>query len=309
MKLTHIRDLVTISERGGLRRAARHLGVAAPAITRSIRELEHELGASLFERNGTGMVLTPIGEAFSRRSAAIQLEIKRACEEVQQMRGIGSGTVSIGLSTASHLALLPAVLKPFQRRYPDVLLNIREGLFPTIEPGLRGGLVDFYVGPLSEEGLSGGLTSETLFENCRIVIARRGHPLAQARSLKELVDAQWVATSVTTLSEAELNPVFEEHGLPMPEVAVLAHSAATMITVAASSDLLAMLPQQWLAFVHSSGLLHKIELREQLTAPAIRIIARSTLPLTPAAEYLADLFRPRRLNRADPKKAPVTLFA
>jgi DNA-binding transcriptional LysR family regulator len=48
MKLNHIRDVIAVAERGSLRSAARHLGIAQPAITRSIRELEHELGAPLF---------------------------------------------------------------------------------------------------------------------------------------------------------------------------------------------------------------------------------------------------------------------
>ncbi|WP_293881801.1 LysR family transcriptional regulator, partial [Sphingomonas sp.] len=65
--MTHLRDLVAIAEKGGLRRAARHLGLAQPAITRSIRELEHELGATFFERTTTGMNLTPVGAAFCRR--------------------------------------------------------------------------------------------------------------------------------------------------------------------------------------------------------------------------------------------------
>ena len=71
MKLTHLRDFLAVADRGGLRRAAKHLGLAQPAISRSIRELEHELGATLFERSTSGMVLTPIGEAFRRRTAAI----------------------------------------------------------------------------------------------------------------------------------------------------------------------------------------------------------------------------------------------
>lgn len=71
-----------------LRSAARHLGIAQPAITRSIRELEHELGAALFVRHVNGVVLTPMGEAFLRRATAIQLELEPTKDEIQQLRGI-----------------------------------------------------------------------------------------------------------------------------------------------------------------------------------------------------------------------------
>lgn len=301
MKLTHLRDLVAVADRGGLRRAARHLGLAQPALSRSIRELEHELEASLFERSTTGMVLTPIGEAFGRRCAAIQLELQRAMDEVKQLRGVAAGTVSIGLSTAPHVALLPHVIAPFHRRYADVLLKISEGLFPAMEAGIRNGAVDFYVGPLSEDRLAGEFTSEKLFDNERVVMARPGHPLADARSLSDLADARWVATSVTTSSKAELDPVFELYDLPLPKISVQAHSALTMISVAASSDLLAMLPQQWLGFAQSTGLLQHVAIRERLAAPAICLVTRSTLPLTPAAEHLSDLLRKAVINHVVPR--------
>lgn len=297
MKLTQLRDLIAVAELGGLRRAARHLGLAQPAITRSIRDLEQELGVTLFERSSTGMVLTPIGEKFVRRSIAAQQELARARDEVSQLKGVSAGTISIGLATAPHVAMLPKVLAPFQRRYPDVRLKIGEGGFPTMEAGIRDGSVDFYVGPLAEDRLGGEFLAEKLFDNVRVVLGRRGHPLAAARSLSELADARWVATSVTANSEAELFPVFDRHGLPHPVIAVQAQTALSMITVASSSDLLAMLPRQWLAFTRNTRLLTHIRLDEELAAPAVYIVSRSRLPLTPVAEHLCDLFRRAALNR------------
>lgn len=297
MKLMQLNHLVAVAQLGGLRRAARHLGIAQPAITRSIQDLEHELGVTLFERSATGMTLTPIGEAFVRRTAAVQLELERAREEVQQLRGVSTGTVSIGLSTAPHVSMLPMVLGPFQRRYPDVRLRVTEGLFPAMEADIRGGTIDFYVGPLAEDKLGGDYVSEKLFDNSRVILARRGHPLRDAGSLAGLTDARWVATSVTMDSEAELSPLFRRYGLPKPVIAVEAQSALSMITVAATSDVLAMLPQQWLSFVRNSRLLVQIKVREELSAPAICIVSRSRLPLTPVAQHLCDLFRRSALNQ------------
>ncbi len=151
MKLNHIRDVIAVAERGSLRSAARHLGIAQPAITRSIRELEHELGAALFVRHVNGVALTPIGEAFLRRATAIQLELERTKDEIQQLKGVKTGTVAVGLSTAAHIALLPRVLKPFGKSFPDVQLRIVEELFPAMEAELGDGSIDFYVGPLAED--------------------------------------------------------------------------------------------------------------------------------------------------------------
>lgn len=300
MKLTQIRHLIAVAQKGGLRRAARHLNVAQPAITRSIRELEHELDASLFERRSTGMVLTPVGEAFFKRGAAVQRELERAADEVRQLKGVLEGSVSLGLSTAAHLTLLPRVLGPFQQRFPNVLLHVAEGLYPEMENGLREGLIDFYVGPVWEQGLPSELASELFFENTRIVIGRAGGRFSDSRTLADLAQARWVATSVTASAKDELYPVFEHLGLPQPRIAATTRTALSTVAVVASSDLLAMMPAQWRVALRETGRLIELPLREPLRAPAICMVARSTLPLTPAAEHLADMFRRAALNAQNP---------
>jgi DNA-binding transcriptional LysR family regulator len=291
MKLNHIRDVIAVAERGSLRSAARHLGVAQPAITRSIRELEHELGTTLFVRHVSGVALTPMGETFLRRATAIQLELERTKDEIQQLKGAKTGTIAVGLSTAAHVALLPRVLKAFVRAFPDVQLRLIEGLFPALEAELFDGSIDFYVGPLAEDSASREFAVEKLFDNHRIVVGRRNHPLARAKSLAELQGAKWVTTSVTVSSAAELVPVFGRFKLPAPMIAARTQTALSMIVLAAYSDYLAMLPEQWLDFVKTGRLLHHIDVREELVAPSICVVRRARLPLTPVAEHLCDLFR------------------
>lgn len=291
MKLTHLRYITTVAERGSLRAAARHLGITQPAITRSIREIEHELGVTLFERVPRGIVPTPMGRAFLRRAAAIQNELRLATDEIAQMRGSATGQVSITLSSAVQMALLPRVITPFRNAFPDVHLVIREGTFPTAEAALLEGATDLYIGPLSERPQSGELSIEKLFDNTRLVFGRKGHPRAGARSLSDLADAKWIRTLVAVDKSAELANVFQHYGLEPPQAELTAGSTMAIILAAANSDLLAMLPVQWLEFVATRELLQPIPIVEALPAPPICMASRSRLPLTPAAEFLSDLFR------------------
>lgn len=307
MKLSQLRDVIAVAERGSLRAAARHLGLAQPAITRSIQEIERELGVALFERQAKGMVLTPMGELFVRRANAVQGELRRARDEIDQMRGQTTGRISVGLSTVSHIALLPRALDMFRARYPEVFLDLAEGLLPTMEAALKDGNLDFYVGPLPETQLPKDFAVEKLFDNERVILARKNHPLAHANSLRELADADWITTSITVQHNAELGPLFERHGLPAPKIRMRAHSALTMIVAAANSDLLTMLPKQWCEFPWTSALLQTINVKEPLPAPAMHIVRRARLPLTPAAEYLCDLMRraarPQIAKRCEPLPA------
>jgi LysR family transcriptional regulator of abg operon len=302
MKLSHLRNFIAVAERGSIRSAARHLGCAQPAITRSIHEIEREIGTAVFERKARGVLLTGAGAVFLRRAITVQEELRRALEEVSQISGKTTGTVSIGLSTASHIALLPYALQRFKDRYADVHLDISEGLFPAMEQGLLNGSLDFYVGPLTESPVSKELSAEKLFDNVRLIFGRKGHPLLGAKSLKDLAGARWIGTSVTVVSDAELGPLFARADLPPPRIDIQAHVALTMVMAAASSDLLTMLPQQWRHSPLTAALLDIFEVADVFPAPPICIVKRSRLPLTPAAEFLCDMMR-RAADHQMPKTA------
>jgi LysR family transcriptional regulator of abg operon len=291
MKLNQLRDVLAIAERGSLRGAARHLALAQPALTRSVHELERELGVPLFERRARGMIPTPMGEAFVRRASAILSEVRKARDEVEQLHGGTRGKVVTGLSLAAHVALLPKALQPFRKRYPQVQLHIIEALFPTLEAGLKDGSIDFYVGPKPERPPSSDLALEKLFDNTRVILGRKNHPLAGARSLRDLVGAEWTTTSVTFKAEEELRELFEQHDLPAPRLALHSQSALTLMISLANTDLLTMVPAQWTKFPAISGLLAQIPVKETFKAPSIVVVRRGELPLTPAAGYLLDLLR------------------
>ena len=299
MKLNQLRDVIAIAGRGSLRAAARDLTLSQPALTRSVHELERELGGPLFERRARGMRLTPMGETFVRRATAILSEVRRAQEEAAQVQGGTSGKVAVGLSFAAHVALLPKALPAFRKRYPQVQLHIISGQLPALEARLTDGSVDFYVGP-QQESLSAELVQDKLFDNTRVIIGRIGHPLQHARSLRDLVDAEWATTSVTLKADEELGALFEQHKLPSPRLVLQSQSALTLVVSLANTDLLAMVPEQWTEFPPFAGHLSALRVKETLRAPSIVAVRRGELPLTPAAECLLDLLRrnvPRQRRR------------
>ena len=188
MKLDQLHHLVAIVEHGSLRAAARRLNQPQPALTRSIRALEKDLGVSLFLRETTGMVLTSAGRRFHGRASAMLNEARRARDEIAQHSGDDQGTVVLALSIMPHLGLLPQALQGFRKRYPGVLLQLIEGLFPDVECALRDGSIDFYLGAAPHSGPAPGLSVQVLLQNRRAVVCRKGHPLAKARSLKGVLE-------------------------------------------------------------------------------------------------------------------------
>ena len=291
MKLSQLRDVLAVSETGSLRAAGRHLGIAQPAITRSIRDIEQELGAALFERHAKGVRLTEIGTAFVARAHAVQAEIHRAKDEVNQLKGRLSGMVSLALSTASSMVLLPKALAEFRKRYPEAMLSISESFFSPIERELLDGRTDFYVGPFEAGSTANTVIVEKLFENQRRVVGRRGHPLAHATTFAELADAQWLRPATAERNtEGDFEDSLAQFGLNEPMIVLQSRSALiTMVTVA-NTDLLTVVPQQWIDSPITGALVEAFNLPPFRAAP-ICIVRRPDMHLTPMAEYLCDMMR------------------
>lgn len=289
MKLSQLRDVVAIVERGSLRAAAKHLGLTQPAMSRSVRELEQELGVALFERNKFGMTPTAAGEIFLRRARSVQADVQRGLDEISQFRGDGAGSLTVAFSTAGLLVVLPRVIQSFHRKFPRVRVKVLESSIAAIEADLRDGLVDMYFGPVPLGFTDPSLIVDHLFDNPRIVVARPGHPLRAATSLRELVDRSWVSAPMTSAVDGEVVSIFEAAGLPPPRIAMEAGSGMGLISIVRSSDLLAPVSARWLAFLDQAGVLERLPIADIPYAPPICSVRRSGVPLTPAAEYWNDL--------------------
>ncbi|HEX9431277.1 MAG TPA: LysR substrate-binding domain-containing protein [Burkholderiales bacterium] len=305
MKLHQIRDLLAVAEKGSLRAAARQLGLAQPSISRSIGQLERELGVALLERQARGTVLTPAGKLFARRASAAASELRRGREEIEQLNEGAEGSITVGFSSVPLLTLLPAAVAPFKKRFARLELRIVDGAFPAIESRLKDGTVDFYAGVAPGKQPHAELLLEKLFDNTRVVVARPGHPLAQAKSLAQLRDAQWVTTSITDDAAAEIADLFELHRLPAPQLgARITGGVLSLMAILGHSDLLAIVPRQWIESPLTRGVLRKLELKEEIAAPPICLIRRAALPLTPAAEFLCDLLRRAGVQYARKSSGP-----
>lgn len=284
MKFNQLRDFVAVAKAGSIHQAARDLGLSQPALTKSIRQLEKDLGTPLFERTAQGAVLNAMGKRFLRRAEVAANELSRGRDELAQLLGGQGGRVSLALSATPSLLFLPNALSTFRRSFPLAHVRIVEGLLPVMLPELRDSQLDFVMAPKPAKSLGSEFSVTPLFLHRRVVIGRRDHPLRNARSLADLKDAEWILTGAAGPRSSELDEVFRARGLPAPKANVQCESLMALFSLLANTDLLAMLPEQWLSATVTSQLLAKLDVDEEISSPAICLIQRKDLPLTPAAE-------------------------
>lgn len=122
---TRLHYFETVVRTGTIRQAAIKLNVAPSAISRSISQLEHDLGAALFERIRQRLKLTSAGELLIHHARIIHAEMNTARDSIDDLKGLRRGTVSIAVVESVARGLLPAMLSGFWKRYPEIAVDIR----------------------------------------------------------------------------------------------------------------------------------------------------------------------------------------
>jgi LysR family transcriptional regulator of abg operon len=291
MKLTSLRALVAAIEEGSLRSAARRVGVSQPALTKMIRELERELAAPLLLRSTTGVLATAQGMVLYERAIAADRELSHAVDQIQQLGGRMSGTLSVGAVPLAVMLLIPETLRTFGREFPDIQLRIFEELYIAQLTRLRMGEVDIALGPLPDQLPPGEFTVETLMPITMVIVVRKGNPLARARHLADLAQAPWVYTGATPESGyAKL--LFERNGLKPPPAGALVNSTLGLLAILTSGNCVGLLPQQIAAHRFAAEYLDVIDVAEGPLHLTLGALARADAALKPSVRhFLAHLHR------------------
>jgi len=145
MDLRGIRYFVQIAELGSITRAAQHLRVAQPALSRHLHALEQELGVPLLVRLPRGVRLTTAGRQFLEHCQRILRELGRAQDELRGGAAAGKGRVILGVSPTTGPLLLPGVVERMRRQCPQVSLKVVEGFSNQLYDWLQAGRADVAV--------------------------------------------------------------------------------------------------------------------------------------------------------------------
>lgn len=246
MKLHQLAALVSASESGSLRQAAGKLRVSQPALSRSIRELEHELGVKLLDRTALGVEPTAYGKALILRSKIVDSELRQAKDDIAHLRAATHGDLRIGATPVAAFSLLPIVLARFKTSRPQVRVSITDGMGSTLFQQLRQGDLDFVFGRIDETFDPHEFTADILFNDSLVVVARRDHPLtkARARSRPNLDALEWILPSGDNPARAAFQRAFYQRSGKTPRSTIDSNSFVTMLTIISQTDLMGIAPHQ-----------------------------------------------------------------
>ncbi|MEH7252371.1 LysR family transcriptional regulator [Neobacillus niacini] len=127
MDIRQLKYFVAIVEEGQISLAAKRLNISQPPLSQQLKQLETELGVTLFERHTRKLILTEEGILFYKRAKEIIELLTGTIEEVKEVSEGTKGTLSIGTIASLGAQILPDKIRDFQIYYPDVKFQVWEG--------------------------------------------------------------------------------------------------------------------------------------------------------------------------------------
>lgn len=200
MELRHLKYFLTVAEERHFNRAAARLRISQPAISRQIKDLEHELGVELLTRDGHQVGLTPAGETFLAHARDLIKRASRACEDMRPFRRSSGERLSIGFITPVMTSTLMPALPHFKKQHPDVEIEFLE-LSPQAQiESLRARRIDLgFIGSTCEK-LQTEFEVSVVKKIALAAVLPGNHPLASRKRimLAELSSDVFVGFSENT---------------------------------------------------------------------------------------------------------------
>ncbi|HJI69122.1 MAG TPA: LysR family transcriptional regulator [Oscillospiraceae bacterium] len=272
-----------VAKYGNISQAAKLLLNNQPNLTRTIKNLESELGCPLFSRTNRGMRLTPEGQKLYEHIKVAIEHIEAGEEEITESKNLQTGTVFVAASEVALRCLLLPVLKKFRMLYPGVRIRISNHSTPQAIAALKDGTADIAI--VTTPTVRSASLSETPLRSVReVAICSPAFKelLGRKISLADLGNYPLISLGTSTKSFEFYSAFFTEHGLPYsPDIEA---ATADQILPMAQADLgVGFVPEE---FVNPSDKVQIIDLEEEIPERSICLIKRKEQPLSVAAKEL-----------------------
>jgi DNA-binding transcriptional LysR family regulator len=180
--LRQLRVFQAIAETRNFSRAGDRIGLTQPAVSRSIVELEAQLGLRLLDRTTREVVLSDAGQSLAMRLDRVLDDLDQTLAEVHGMAGARRGKVRIASSPTLSANLMPACIAECARRDPDIDFMLLDRVQQDVLDSVRAGEVDF--GVVVEPPSTDDLHCEAILDDPFCLVMPQGHRLGDKHSVR-----------------------------------------------------------------------------------------------------------------------------
>jgi len=281
INLRQIECFNQVAVAGSIRKAAEAIGIAQPAVTRTIKDLEAALGVQLFLRSGLGVTPTEYGHVLLRHSLAAIEELQAAITNLDSMKIAGEGRIALGGPTIDNSRIVPGAIARLKKRLPLVQVSLQVMSQERVLFAVQDGSMDVYFGRRGGAQAMSGLHFEPLFQDRLVIVAGARNPLAH-RAIPDIADLMacpWIIPSVDSSFKSYVDDFFRARKVPAPRNSVEMSFGASLWRYLEEMDAVAAMPSNLVADEVESGRLVILKTDDEWLLPdigiAIRVEARS----------------------------------
>ena len=238
MTLVQLKHLIELASNGSFSQAASKLHLTQPALSRSIKALEDELGQALFDRVGRKNELTTFGAHIVQRARVLVDEANELRQTSQQLQKGEIGQFRVGMGSGPGAMLMTPLLMLMATEHPQAHIDISRGSTTLLVQALRERLLDALILDIRSLQPSADLKVEALQEMAGAFMCRPGHPLAKKRSVPFAMLRNYPVAS-TPLSDEVARILMERFGPsahPDQLVNLRCEEISSLLDVARTSD-------------------------------------------------------------------------
>jgi DNA-binding transcriptional LysR family regulator len=284
MTLVQLRHLIALARTGSFSRAAQAQFLTQPALSRSIRALEDELGMPLFDRIGRRIELTAFGRATLERARQLVSDADELQGSGQRSREGERGVLRIGMGSGPGAMLMTPLLMTIALDHPQVHVEIARGATELLVQSLRARTLDALVVDARSMKPAPDLRIDLQLEMRGAFMVRRGHPLTRIRGGVGFEALARYPIASTPLSDEVARILIARYGpqahpehcvtLRCQEVASLVevaeHSDAVLLAIRAAAPTLVELAMR--PALDSTARLGLVTLARRSEAPLLRLV-------------------------------------
>lgn len=246
-----MRYVLAVAETASFTRAAEQCHIVQSALSHQVARLEKELGARLFERTSRRVRLTTAGEAFLPAARQALEAAERARAEVAAATGEIRGELTVGSIPTVAAVDLPAVLRDYRLRHPQVRISLRAGSSERLVEQVREGGLDAAFLGVQPDFRPQGVRDKELAHGRHVAVVAPDHPLAteQEVDLRRLAEEVFVDFADGSAARAQSDQAFAAAGLRR-EVAFEVSGVELMVRMVRHGLGIALLPATFTAELH-----------------------------------------------------------
>jgi len=291
IRLRDLHILLAVVQCKSMAKAAEHLAISKPVISKVIANLEHALGVRLLERDRHGAEPTIYGAALLKRGITVFDELREGVRDIEFLADPAAGEVRIGTTALLAASFVSSVVDRLSGRFPRIVFDLAVTQPEALHHELSERNVDLLIaaqrlGFAADERFA----FEVLYDDSSVIVAGAQNPWARRRSmaLADLVNESWALPS----PERAFGPIyvdaFRAEGLDYPRATIFTISPEARISLVATGRFLSIVPASILRFPRPRPEIKVLPVKLSVARVPFGIVTLRNRTLSPVAELFVE---------------------